>query len=509
MLAGLAACVYYLVIEIYLLDGGLGFPLDDSWIHLQFARNLAAGEGLSFNPGVLMPGSTAPLWTALLSIGFFLPGNLLLWTKLLGVVLYLMGSVLTYRLSRLLGLDSAMSMLVALMSGATSWLVWSALSGLEIPLFVVLSLAGIFFHIRERQDPTRVPVSLALMALSFLARPESALLILAAGADRCLHFRSDERGRLVWQPPDLRTILLGLVLVAVIIGPVLWFNFRVTGSPLPTTFGAKSGGLIRALPGIGYLYTVFGIFFQAQPWMALFAAAGVLVLVFRLGGEDDRGLLPAMWLLGMPMAYGLIDPPGKFSLVGNFGRYYFPLFPIVIMLGALAIQTLAERVARPSPMGIGRRWVRVMMLVILILPTFGELIQGGGRYGQSVVNVQDSDIRAASWLADRLPPEAVLGVADIGALKFFLPNRVVDLAGIVSPEIKEWGAEKFLEHHRPDYLVMFPNWLYRLFDDISEFEVVHEIPIENNITMGGDVLIVYSTPWTRYELSDAATGADP
>ena len=149
------------------------------------------------------------------------------------------------------------------------------------------------------------------------------------------------------------------------------------------------------------------------------------------------------------------------------------------------------------------------MLLILILPTFGELIQGGSRYGQSVVNVQESDIRAALWLADRLPPEAVLGVADIGAVKFLLPNRVVDLAGIVSPEIKEWGAEKFLDHHRPDYLVIFPNWLHRLFDDTSDFEVVYEIPIENNITMGGDVLVVYSTPWTRHLLSEPARGVNP
>ena len=29
---------------------GAGMPLDDSWIHLQFARNLAEGNGFAFNP---------------------------------------------------------------------------------------------------------------------------------------------------------------------------------------------------------------------------------------------------------------------------------------------------------------------------------------------------------------------------------------------------------------------------------------------------------------------------
>ncbi len=126
---GLAACLFYLVVEIYLLGGELGFPLDDSWIHLQFARNLFAGNGLSFNPEVLVPGSTAPLWTALLSLIFFLPGNPLFWTKLFGVVLYLAGGVVTYRLSRELGLDPWPANLAAAVTLATSWLVWSALSG--------------------------------------------------------------------------------------------------------------------------------------------------------------------------------------------------------------------------------------------------------------------------------------------------------------------------------------------------------------------------------------------
>ncbi len=509
LLLGLAVCLYYLGIELYLLGGELGFPLDDSWIHLQFARNLATGHGLSFNPGELVPGSTAPLWTALLSVGFLVPGNPLAWSKLLGILLYLAGCWLTHTLARELGLGRELSIIAALLTGFTSWLAWSALSGLEIPLFVVLSLAGIVLHVRERWDSSRLPLALPVLALSFLARPEAGLLILAALADRFLNFRTDESGNRHWLPPALRPLLLGLVLVAVIVGPAIWFNYWVTGSPLPTTFGAKSHGVARTLPEIGYLYTVFGIFFQAQPWMALLACAGALVLLFRLGGKEDRGLLPALWMLGLPLAYGLIDPPGKFSLVGNFGRYYFPLFPIVIVLGMLAIATVAEATSSRTRSGVGRSAVRIAMLLVLFLPTLTELAQGAGRYGQSVVNVQDSDVRVARWLAGRLPPEAVLGVGDIGAIKFLLPNPVVDLAGIANPEIKMWGAARFLEHHRPDYLVIFPNWLQRVTEDLSAFQAVHQVPIKNNITMAGDVLVVYATPWTRYVLTEPDSGATP
>ena len=49
-----------------MIAGASGFPLDDSWIHLQFARNLAEGAGFSFNPHRPVAGSTAPLWTLLL-----------------------------------------------------------------------------------------------------------------------------------------------------------------------------------------------------------------------------------------------------------------------------------------------------------------------------------------------------------------------------------------------------------------------------------------------------------
>src|SRR5262249_38944988 len=65
--------------------GLTSFPLDDSWIHFHFARNLAEGHGFAYNPGVLVAGSTAPLWTLVLAGGFVLLGGELYWAAVAGL----------------------------------------------------------------------------------------------------------------------------------------------------------------------------------------------------------------------------------------------------------------------------------------------------------------------------------------------------------------------------------------------------------------------------------------
>ena len=45
-----AFCALYLAKMLSATDPG--FPLDDSWIHQVFAKNLATGHGFSFNPTV-------------------------------------------------------------------------------------------------------------------------------------------------------------------------------------------------------------------------------------------------------------------------------------------------------------------------------------------------------------------------------------------------------------------------------------------------------------------------
>ncbi len=87
-----------------------------------------------------MTGSTSPLWTALLALLFLLPGSVMVWTKLLGVALHLAGVDATWRLARELGLGRGLAALAAGLTLATGWLAWSALSGMEMPLFVLLAL---------------------------------------------------------------------------------------------------------------------------------------------------------------------------------------------------------------------------------------------------------------------------------------------------------------------------------------------------------------------------------
>jgi hypothetical protein len=131
-----------------------------------------------------------------------------------------------------------------------------------------------------------------------------------------------------------------------------------------------------------------------------------------------------------------------------------------------------------------------------------------------VADVERGDVAAGRWLQDRLPAGASLAVNDIGALQYLLPeHRLHDLAGIVSPEVhgftrravrsgRPWeeGIREYLEWARPDYLVVFPEWFPGLLSAGVSFQPVKEFPVPANITLGGDRLVIYRTPWSRREL---------
>src|SRR6267378_4488557 len=61
-----------------------GYLTDDTFIHLQYARHLAAGAGPVFNVGERVYGCTSPLWIGLIALGIKLGGDGLVVAKALG-----------------------------------------------------------------------------------------------------------------------------------------------------------------------------------------------------------------------------------------------------------------------------------------------------------------------------------------------------------------------------------------------------------------------------------------
>lgn len=510
-----AALVVYLYFstETRLLGTDWGFPLDDSWIHLQFARNLWDGLGLTYDGIEPSTGSTAPLWTALLSPLFVLPGNIVLWVKLLGALCYFAVVAATWRLGRSLGLSPAFCLLATLLTLSTSWLAWSALSGMEVLLFTALTLAGMVLHLEERRFPRRPPLALAVFAISTLARPEGLLLLVLAAADRLL-LRPATPAAPGWRETLLPLISGGLLALAVLL-PTVWALQHLGDSPLPSTFDAKAWPDREWLPDLRFQHVVFGILFKAQPWMTLFAMAGVLTLLRRLGTEQDRGLLPALWLLALPPAYSLLTPPGL-TLVGNFGRYFFPLFPVVVLLGTLGLSEAVSGLAARLRLGRLAPLALALGLLALFAPTLWATYKNLPFYGVNVREVQQSDVTMARYVAQELPRDALVAVEDIGAFKFFAPQRLVDLVGLVSPDIRQakidarlggdlnaiTALNRVLEERKPDYALVFTTFRPVIFGDPTRYRPLASISVPNNITMAGDTLVLYATPWCRYPIPE-------
>jgi hypothetical protein len=517
--ASLAASLVYFRAE--LLAGGPGLPLDDSWIHLQFARSVAAGEGLSYRDGELVAGSTAPLWTAVLSLVFLLPVPPLLGVKVLGVGLLAGLAVAVDALAGELGLRPGLRLLAGLLVVATDWMAWAALSGMEILLFTLLATWGLVLWGRARAGPGRgLPRALVVLAAASLARPEGLLLLALAVVDELARMAATGTDGFERAARALR-LVGGVGLAFLIVAPVGLVYASIQGSPLPGTLAVKTDGIERLVPSLRHLYAFVGILFRPQPWMLLFAGAGVVRLAERWGSERDRGLLPGLWLLALPLAYSTLSPVAGAPLAGNFGRYLFPLLPPMIVLGALGLEPIARRVARLRPVAV-RRALLLLLAVLLFAPSLLTLVSGASRYASSVHDVEASDVAAARWISRNLPPQALLAVQDVGAVGYLTPNPILDLAGIVTPEILPYvkgdrigahpsrlgGLAEFVRAAEAEYLLLFPSaygGIGALSSVLPGLEPVRAWRLERNITMAGSELVLFTTPWSGRRAEPAST----
>ena len=481
--------VFVLTLAVFLfrqwkIAGTLGlssFPLDDSWIHLQFARNLAEGQGFAYNPGGPVAGSTAPLWTLLLAGVFALFGSEPAWAKVIGVGATLGAVLLARSLARQWTENRALALVAGVAAAVAGPLCWGALSGMEVSLAMLLVTAALVSWTGGRDAATAV-----LLGLAVLARPESVLLIPLCWIARPITWR--------------RTVIM-FGAAAACVGPWALFNLAAAGTPLPATAAAKiEGGLVGFLSGIreSLATTLVG-----RPWrfevewvqwlwginvfLPLLILLGLAMIWRRVG---RRAALPATILLLHPLGMALLAPYRGPSF--QEGRYSIHLLPLAITIAVVGLERLVR----------GR--FGVVLVALFLAASVVAVPRAASRYAWAVQNIDAMQVRLGYWVLVHTPPEARLALNDVGAITYLSRRQVLDLMGLVTPAIipyrreGEAGVLRYLERRCPDYLIIFPAWFPGLSAMSDRFTPIYRVRLAHNTVAGADEMVVYETIWNRW-----------
>ncbi|HKQ65772.1 MAG TPA: hypothetical protein VJZ73_12230 [Methylomirabilota bacterium] len=482
----LVAAALLLPLALYLvrerqIAGAQGFPLDDSWIHLQFARNLAAGAGFSYNPGEPVAGSTAPLWTLLLGAGAVVASASLAMAKVIGVVATLAAALITRRTALAWGTRPDVALVAAIALVWMGPIAWGALSGMEVSLAALLVAAALLAHARDR-----LLVSAACAALAVLARPEAFLLIPLLVAAR---------------PLTLRRVAVFTAVTVIVVAPAVLFSLSTAGTPYPATAAAKvEGGLVGWLGGVrepaavtwiarpAAFFREWLVWLATTHWLLPIALAPALILGWRRAGRA-LGLVE-LALVAHPLGMALLAPYRGPAF--QEGRYSIHLLP-------LAVLAIAVAVGRP---GQAAWWGRRRLVLGLAAAAWlaiaaATLVPGAARYAWGVQNINAMQVHLGRWVDAQLPKTARIALNDIGAIAFFSRRDVIDLMGLVTPEIipyrrrGETGVMEYISETCPDYVIIFPAWFPRLAASTETLQPIYSVRLERNEVAGAPEMVVY------------------
>jgi hypothetical protein len=505
--AALALAIGLFLFRTRQLAGVVGveaFPLDDSWIHAQFARNLAEGRGFSYNPGVPVSGSTAPLWTLALGGAFAVFGTHPVLAKALGILATLGTAWLAGRLALTWAGRRDVALVAGVLVGLVGPMAWGALSGMEVTLAALLGTASLVLHARGHAWGAG-----AALGLAALTRPEAILLL-----------------PLFWLAGPLtarRAVAWGLP-VAALLAPWIAFNLATAGTPLPATAAAKiEGGLVGYLAGgreplrTALLDRPWQFETEWVRWLwGVDALLPILLLpgLWWLGRHVGRAaLVPAAALVLHPIAMALLAPYRGPAF--QEGRYSIHLLPLALVVAVVPLATLFSSLSLSPGEGGGRPraaaapgWAngRLGWIVAgaLIAGAIAALPSTASRYGWAVQNIEAMQVHVGHWVARHTPPSARIGLNDVGAIAYISRREVVDVMGLVTPAIipfrreGEKGVLRYLEHACPDYLIVFPAWFPAISAMTDRFRPVYRVRLDHNEVAGADELVVYETVWSRW-----------
>ena len=395
------------------------YTIDDAYITFRYSKNLAAGFGPTYNPGLQpVEGYTTFLWMLLMTFPHFIGVNVATFSKIAGVLLtcgtLALVSQLAFTLTRGFPLKArlffgAFGAFLLAMLPITSI---HAIAGMETSLFIFLTGLMVYMVTLGLLDGVRSLFWAPLVGLLIgMTRPEGnaiALLLLACG----WYFSApDTRKKLVWYSLGLY-ILPGAAYFA---WRTLYYDLIL---PLPFYMKVLHGsGLFGGANEVG-AYLLYLL-----PSISVLLLAGVL----RPRREHLAVLTPAVFLLVFYLF--------PVHAMGFNWRFVYPATPFVSVLVAVGGITIFDLLKSIIP--TNKPW-ELLLLAGLIVIGLGNLsgldglIRNQNFYAAGISSYKTFGTLLSQY-NDRY--EMTLAIGDAGTVPYYADWLVVDLFGLNSREV--------------------------------------------------------------------------
>jgi hypothetical protein len=458
-------------------QGGFVMPLDDVYIHFQYAKQMALGQPYIYNPG-LPPtsGATSFLYPYMLAIGYLLGFqglNLGLWAMLLGMVALVVSTWLVYQLAKIWDASEWLSIGTGVIFALCGPVSWHFMSGMEtgwVVLFVlwtVYAFAQWSIHadgVGRQRSILNVVLPATLLAL---IRPEGGILAVLAMAavlvgvrfHRTTHKSSLRKRNYLW-----------LLVPVLAIGVQPLVNLVLTGSAVASGNAAKSifgmipfywDEVIRRI--LDNWARVWGEFLTGSspreglylaPLMLVIAFAGVIWL-FADRRWRAAGLMLVGWLVFGTLAISTLD-----TAFWHFKRYQMPFIAPLFPLAACGVAVIWRWIVGTG-YSLSLRYVLyglVLIVGVISVWTWAPFLH---HYALNVDYVNLQPLQMARWLQVNTPPDAVVAVHDTGLLRYEGGRTTIDMVGLTTPGAADYwrngpgSVAEFLIQERPDYIASY------------------------------------------------------
>jgi 4-amino-4-deoxy-L-arabinose transferase-like glycosyltransferase len=482
LLGGIIILAILFVLQSQYLTSSLvniiGVPLDDVYIHCRYAENLLNGSGYCFNPDTMVTADTSPMWVVLIAFGGLFTSHLDIVAVLLSALAWLAIAPGVYRFAKYVcGFEEVWAIGAAILALLSSRLLAASLSGMETTLAALLTLIAIEVHIRSR-DAGKIRLREALvLGLAIATRPELYILLMLCAADWMLLAMKKKIA--------LRGLIGYFFVIALFVGAVLSLPYLERGSFVYHSSKVQGAGL-RLIPDFFYIAKTYFILLENYGWF--FLVMIITITKLRLPKFDLRFAVPILFVILLPIVQGFIAPQYR-----HFGRYIFPLLPLVA-LGVMAF--VRKNIVFEKNRYLHKSTTIIAALFVIVMLPLS--VRWTMQYSDCVSNIMDQQVTSAEWVLSYADKNDVIAADDVGALGYFTKRNIIDLTGLVSPEMYPLQHDQQLvwkaaRDKGANIFIIYRRWNPSLFAFAKDsLELVKDLRVSRPLSSSADtVLSIY------------------